>query len=142
MSWAVIKTGGKQYRVKAGEVLRVEKLSGEAGGAVRFGEVLLYVDGDTVEVGKPMVSGMAVEGRIKAQVKGKKLIIFKFRPKKRYRVKTGHRQMFTEVEITKIGKGAGEKAIGAKRTATAVKATKPKTKTASKRVPRARKPVK
>jgi len=103
MSWAVIKTGGKQYRVKAGEVLRVEKLSGEAGGAVRFGEVLLYVDGDTVEVGKPMVSGMAVEGRIKAQVKGKKLIIFKFRPKKRYRVKTGHRQMFTEVEITKIG---------------------------------------
>ena len=81
----------------------MEKLSGEAGGAVRFDEVLLYVDGDRVEVGKPMVSGMVVEGKIKAQVKGKKLIIFKFRPKKRYRVKTGHRQMFTEVEITKIG---------------------------------------
>ena len=126
MPWAVIKTGGKQYRVKPGEVLRVEKLSGEAGGAVKFGEVLLYVDGDKVEVGKPMVSGVTVEGNIKAQVKGKKLIIFKFRPKKRYRVKTGHRQMFTEVEITKIGipfasaKGgsaSGEKATEGKKAA-------------------------
>ena len=103
MNWAVIKTGGKQYRVKPGQVLRVEKLPGEAGKPVQFSEVLLYVDGDKVEIGKPLVQGMSVEGKIKAQGRGEKLTIFKFKAKVRYRVKTGHRQSYTEVEITKIG---------------------------------------
>jgi large subunit ribosomal protein L21 len=100
--YAVIKTGGKQYRVAQGDRLRVEKLAGNVGDTVTLGEVLLVGSGDGVKVGAPMVSGAKVEAKIVAQDRDKKIIIFKFRRRKNYRRKTGHRQPFTALEITGI----------------------------------------
>ena len=100
--YAVIKTGGKQYRVSQGDRLRVEKLPGNVGDAVSFGEVLLVGSGDGVKVGAPLVSGAKVEAKIVAQDRAKKLVIFKFRRRKNYRRKSGHRQPFTALEITGI----------------------------------------
>ena len=100
--YAVIKTGGKQYRVAQGDRLRVEKLAGNVGDTVSLGEVLLVGQGDGVKVGAPLVSGAKVEAKIVAQDRGKKIIIFKFRRRKNYRRKTGHRQPFTALEITDI----------------------------------------
>jgi large subunit ribosomal protein L21 len=99
--YAVIKTGGKQYRVSEGQVLRVEKLSGNAGDKVTFNEVLL-VGGEATKIGQPLVAGAQVEAQIKAQDRGKKVVIFKFRRRKNYRRKTGHRQPYTELKITGI----------------------------------------
>ena len=100
--YAVIKAGGKQYRVAQGDRLRVEKLAGNVGETVSLGEVLLVGQGDGVKVGAPLVSGAKVEAKIIAQDRGKKIIIFKFRRRKNYRRKTGHRQPFTALEITGI----------------------------------------
>ena len=100
--YAVIKTGGKQYRVTQGDRLRVEKLAGNVGDTVTLGEVLLVGAGDGVKVGAPLVSGAKVDAKIVAQDRGKKIIIFKFRRRKNYRRKTGHRQPFTALEITGI----------------------------------------
>lgn len=100
--YAVIKTGGKQYRVAQGDRLRVEKLAGNVGDTVSLPEVLLVGQGDGVKVGAPLVSGAKVEAKIIAQDRGKKIIIFKFRRRKNYRRKTGHRQPFTALEITGI----------------------------------------
>ena len=100
--YAVIKTGGKQYRVTQGDRLRVEKLAGNVGDTVTLGEVLLVGQGDGVKVGAPLVSGAKVEAKIVAQDRGKKIIIFKFRRRKNYRRKSGHRQPFTALEITGI----------------------------------------
>lgn len=100
--YAVIKTGGKQYRVAQGDRLRVEKLPGNVGDGVTFGEVLLVGEGEGVKVGAPTVSGAKVEAKIVAQDRGPKIIIFKFRRRKNYRRKTGHRQPFTALEITSI----------------------------------------
>lgn len=103
--YAVIKTGGKQYRVAQGDRLRVEKLAGNVGDAVTLAEVLLVVDprsGDGIKIGKPVVGGAKVEAKIIAQDRGEKIIIFKFRRRKNYRRKTGHRQPFTALEITGI----------------------------------------
>jgi large subunit ribosomal protein L21 len=100
-TYAVIKTGGKQYRVSAGDKLRVEKLPGGVGDKVTFDEVLL-VGGDAVKVGRPLLAGAAVEAKITAQDRSKKLVIFKFRRRKNYRRKKGHRQAFTALEITGI----------------------------------------
>jgi large subunit ribosomal protein L21 len=100
--YAVIKTGGKQYRVAQGDRLRVEKLAGNVGDTVSLGEVLLVGQGDGVKVGAPLVSGAKVDAKIIAQDRGKKIIIFKFRRRKNYRRKTGHRQPFTALEITGI----------------------------------------
>ncbi len=101
-TYAVIKTGGKQYRVAPGDKLRVEKLPGSVGDAITLGEVLLIGGGAAPKVGRPLVSGATVEARITAQDRGKKIIIFKFRRRKNYRRKTGHRQSFTALEITQI----------------------------------------
>jgi large subunit ribosomal protein L21 len=100
--YAVIKTGGKQYRVAAGDKLRVEKLAGNVGDAVTFGEVLLVGAGDGIKIGAPLVAGAKVEAKITAQDRAKKIIIFKFRRRKNYHRKQGHRQPFTAVEITGI----------------------------------------
>jgi large subunit ribosomal protein L21 len=102
--YAVIKTGGKQYRVAQGDRLRVEKLAGNVGDSVTLGEVLLISlgSGDGIKVGKPVVGGAKVEAKIIAQDRGEKIIIFKFRRRKNYRRKTGHRQPFTALEITGI----------------------------------------
>jgi large subunit ribosomal protein L21 len=99
--YAVFKTGGKQYRVAAGDKLRVEKLPGNVGDAVAFPEVLLVAD-EAVKIGRPLVSGAKVEAKIVAQGLGPKIIVFKFRRRKNYRRKRGHRQPFTALEITNI----------------------------------------
>jgi large subunit ribosomal protein L21 len=99
--YAVIKTGGKQYRVAEGQLLRVEKLPGAKGDKVSFGEVLL-VSGDTPKVGQPLVKGASVAAEITGQDRGKKIVVFKFRRRKNYRRKSGHRQPYTELKITGI----------------------------------------
>jgi large subunit ribosomal protein L21 len=99
--YAVIKTGGKQYRVSEGDRLRVEKLEGAIGDFVNFPEVLM-LGGETVSVGAPLVSGATVSAQIVSQGLGKKIIVFKMRRRKRYRRKNGHRQPFTELKITSV----------------------------------------
>ncbi len=101
--YAVFKTGGKQYRVAAGDRLRVEKVAGNVGDAVTFDEgALLAGRRRNHQLGRPLVGGAKVEAKIVAQGLGPKVIIFKFRRRKNYRRKTGHRQPFTALEITNI----------------------------------------
>ena len=99
---AVIKTGGKQYIVSPGDKIKIEKINKKEGGEVTFKEVLLVEKGRKVEIGNPRVKKAKVVGKVLKQGKLKKVIIFKSRPSKRYKVKRGHRQPFTEVEIEKI----------------------------------------
>jgi large subunit ribosomal protein L21 len=99
---AVIKTGGKQYKVAVGDKVKIEKLEGNVGDKVEFAEVLLLGDDKEVKAGAPFIKGAKVEGTILRTEKGDKVVGVKFKAKKRYKVKFGHRQFFTEVEITKI----------------------------------------
>ena len=99
--YAVIKTGGKQYRVAEGQKLRVEKLAGSAGDKLTFDEVLL-VGGDSPKIGQPLVKGASVAAEIVGQDRGKKIVVFKFKRRKNYRRKNGHRQPYTELKITGI----------------------------------------
>jgi large subunit ribosomal protein L21 len=101
MAYAVIRTGGKQYRVAAGDVVRVATLAGNPGDKVNFADVLL-IGGDSTTIGTPTIAGAAVEGEIVQQGLGPKLIVFKFRKRKRSRRKQGHRQAFTAVRITEV----------------------------------------
>lgn len=99
---AIIKTGGKQYKVAEGDKIKIEKLEGEAGAKITFEEVLFVGDEKDAKVGTPFITGAKVEATIVSQGRHKKVIGIKHKPKKRYKVKFGHRQMFTEVEINKI----------------------------------------
>ena len=99
--YAVIRTGGKQYRVSEGDTIRVEKLDGDVGSTVELKEVLM-VGGDTVTVGKPLVKGAVVTAQIVAQDRAKKIIVFKFKRRKNYRRKNGHRQPYTELRVTGV----------------------------------------
>jgi large subunit ribosomal protein L21 len=99
---AIVKTGGKQYKVQKGDKIKVEKLEGEVGSKITFAEVLFVGDDKKVSVGTPLVKGAIVEGKILKTAKGKKVVGIKYKAKKRYKVKFGHRQTMTEVEITKI----------------------------------------
>jgi large subunit ribosomal protein L21 len=101
MMYAVIKTGGKQYRVAADDVLTVEKLAGEPGAKIEFGEVLM-LGGDSVKIGAPLVSGALVMAEVVEQTRGPKVIAFKKRRRKNSRRKRGHRQDLTTVKITEI----------------------------------------
>ncbi len=103
-SFAVIQTGGKQYRVSKGDKIKVEKLNNEEGSKITFDEVLLHVEGEKIDIGKPILSDFSVSGKILKQGKAEKITVFKFKPKKRYQKKQGHRQRFTEVEIVDIGR--------------------------------------
>jgi large subunit ribosomal protein L21 len=100
--YAVVSTGGKQYKVQEGEILRIEKIPGDVGSAVTFDRVLLVGDGDDISVGQPVLGKAAVKGRIVEQGKAKKLLVFKYKRRKRYRRKQGHRQPFTAVKIDRI----------------------------------------
>jgi len=100
--YAIIATGGKQYRVSEGDVIYIEKLDAEVDSTVSFDVLLMENEGD-VKVGTPVVEGVKVEGKIVGQVRGDKIIVFKYKSKKNYRRKQGHRQPYTKVEITKIG---------------------------------------
>ncbi len=100
--YAIIKTGGKQYKVSEGDVITVEKLAANEGDAVVFDEVLTVVEGADVKVGKPVVEGAKVTGKVEAQGKDKKILVFKYKAKSNYRKRQGHRQPFTKVVIEKI----------------------------------------
>lgn len=99
--YAVIQTGGKQYKVSEGDIINVEKLNVEEGQKVNFDQVLL-VGGDEMKVGNPVVSGATVEGSVLRNGKAKKVIVYKYKPKTGYHKKNGHRQTFTQVKIEKI----------------------------------------
>ena len=99
---AIIETGGKQYKVAEGDTLFIEKLPAEAGEAVTFDKVLAVIDGDNITVGTPVVEGAKVDASVVKNGKGKKIIVFKYKPKKGYRRKQGHRQPYTKVTIGKI----------------------------------------
>jgi large subunit ribosomal protein L21 len=100
--YAVIKTGGKQYRVAKGDEVRFERLAGEVGETIAFDQVLLTSNGETIEVGRPFVENSQVVGRITHHGKNKKVMIFKYKRRKDYRRKKGHRQQFTLVRIEDI----------------------------------------
>ena len=128
---AVIKTGGKQYKVSEGDKIRVEKLSKEEGSVVSFPDVLLYVDGENVDVGTPTVSGVSVEGKVLGEGKADKVVVFKYKKRKRYSKKKGHRQQYTQVEITTVRKGASIASKSSNTTSAQVKNKKTSTKKTS-----------
>lgn len=100
--YAVIQTGGKQYRVQQGDVIFVEKINAQADEAVTFDEVLLVGNDGETKIGTPVVEGAKVEGKVLAQVKSKKIVVYKYKAKKNERKKQGHRQPYTKIEITAI----------------------------------------
>jgi large subunit ribosomal protein L21 len=100
--YAVIETGGKQYKVQEGDVVFIEKLDAEDGAAVTFDKVLAVSDEGNVTFGKPLVANASVSAKVLGHGKDKKIIVFKYKPKKNYRNKTGHRQPYTKVQIEKI----------------------------------------
>ena len=103
--YAVIKTGGKQYRVTEGQTIRVEKLDVEPGQSIELGEVLMVADGDDVRLGAPFVEGGKVSAEVQAHGRGEKIRIIKFRRRKHHRKQMGHRQAYTELKITAIEAG-------------------------------------
>ncbi len=123
--YAIIETGGKQYRVANGDAFRVEKLEGEIGTSIEFEKVLVVSDGKKVDVGAPYVNGAKVVAEIMEHGKGDKVIIFKYKAKKDYRKKQGHRQPYTLVQITSIGTADG-KTVKAAPAVEAKKAEAPK----------------
>lgn len=100
--YAIIATGGKQYRVSEGDVIYIEKIDAQVDSTVSFDVLLVGNEGD-VKVGTPVVEGVKAEGKVVGQIRGEKIIVFKYKSKKNYRRKQGHRQPCTKVEITKIG---------------------------------------
>ena len=100
--YAIIVTGGKQYKVEAGDEILVEKLDAEVGETVNF-DVLMMADGDAVRIGKPVLEGVCAKAEVLEHGKGKKVVVFKYKPKKDYRKKQGHRQPYTKVRILSIG---------------------------------------
>jgi large subunit ribosomal protein L21 len=100
--YAIVDSGGKQYKVQEGEILRVEKLAGEVGDDVSFDKILMFSDGENVNIGTPLLEDVAVSGHIVEQGKAKKIIVFKYKRRKRYRRKQGHRQQFTAIKIDSI----------------------------------------
>ena len=105
MPYAIIKTGGKQYRVESGKSIRIPSLVGDVGAKVEFNDVLLGSDGTNVRTGVPTLSGAKVTGEIVKQGRGEKIVVFKFKRRKNYARKQGHRQGFTEVRINDITLG-------------------------------------
>ena len=97
--YAVVKTGGKQYRVETGQTIRVEKIDGDVGTTVTLDNVLMYSDGENVNVGQPNLDNVTVSGHIVEQDKARKILVFKYKKRKRYRRKQGHRQPFTAIKI-------------------------------------------
>jgi large subunit ribosomal protein L21 len=97
--YAVISSGGKQYRVEQGDVLRIEKINGEVGAPVSFDKILMFSDGEKVRVGTPVLDDVSVQGHIIEQGRAKKIIVFKYKRRKRYRRKQGHRQSYTAIKI-------------------------------------------
>jgi large subunit ribosomal protein L21 len=108
MKYAIVEDGGKQYRAVEGDTIEVDHFPAEIGEPVDLERVLLIVDGDQISVGTPVVTGAKVQATVVNQVKGPKVIVFRYRPKKRYRVKTGHRQKYTRLQIQSISINGSE----------------------------------
>jgi large subunit ribosomal protein L21 len=102
MKYAIVEDGGKQYKAVEGSTIEVDNFPIEVGETVDLERVLLVKDGDTVSIGTPLVPGAKVQATVVSHVKGPKVIVFKYKPKKRYRVKTGHRQKYTRLQIDLI----------------------------------------
>lgn len=100
--YAIIETGGKQYKIKEGDTIKIEKIEGEVGGTIELDNVLMVCSGDDVNVGSPTIDGAKATGEILGQTKDKKIIVFKHKRRKNYRKKQGHRQELTSVKITGI----------------------------------------
>jgi large subunit ribosomal protein L21 len=100
--YAVVKTGGKQYRVSPGDTIEVEKLPHEVGASIELDQVLLVVNGSGTKVGRPLIEGAKVKATVTRQARGRKVIIFKYRSSKRYRRKRGHRQDYTHLRVDEI----------------------------------------
>lgn len=111
--YAVFRSGGKQYRASEGDRVRVERLDADEGDAVEFDQVLMVADGADVTLGSPLVEDSRVQGVVTAQGRGKKIVVTKFKRRKNYKRIMGHRQHFTEVEITSIGSGSADVEAGA-----------------------------
>jgi large subunit ribosomal protein L21 len=105
MAYAIIRTGGKQFRVEPGKTYKLPSLPGEAGGSVEFNDVLVGADGDNIKTGVPSIEGAKVTGEIVRHGRGDKIVVFKFKRRKNYARKQGHRQGFTEVRIGDITLG-------------------------------------
>lgn len=103
--YAIIRSGGKQFRAEPGQTIRVPTLQAEPGASITFDEVLVADTGDGIQVGAPTVAGASVTAEVVGEVKGEKLIVFKWKKRKNYRRKTGHRQKYTEVRIGEIRVG-------------------------------------
>ena len=104
--YAVVSSGGKQYKVHESEILRVEKISGDIGTPVSFDRILMFSDGENVNVGQPVIENVLVKGHIVEQDKAKKIIVFKYKKRKRYRRTQGHRQQYTAVKIDNIAQNS------------------------------------
>jgi len=102
MNLAIIESGSKQYLVKKGDKIQIEKIAGEIGDSIKLEKVLMLAEGTEVTLGKPFISGASVEAKVLKQARSKKVIVFKYKAKSKYRRKQGHRQNYTELEITKI----------------------------------------
>lgn len=102
MDYAIVKTGGKQYRVSQGDVIDVDRLLAEAGGKVELTEVLLLSQGGAVTLGSPIIAGAKVVAEVQAQIRGEKVVVFRYKAKTRQGVKTGHRQPLTRLQVTEI----------------------------------------
>ena len=117
--YAVVKTGGKQYRVAKDDIIKIERLTGEAGEIITLDDVLMVGDGDNITVGAPLVEGAAVAGEILEQGRGPKIIVFKKRRRQNYRRKKGHRQDLTVLKVTEILTGGAKPSAAAKKAAPA-----------------------
>lgn len=106
--YAIVRIAGKQYRAEVGKTIVVEKLAHEVGDSVELDQVLLVSDGEQTQIGQPLVAGVSVSAEVVEQFRGKKIIVFKYRFKKRYRRKQGHRQSYTRLAINQIGAGSAE----------------------------------
>ncbi len=102
MKYAIVESGGKQYRAVEGSTIEVDRMDAEVGQQVALGSVLLLVDGDQISVGAPGVKGAKISATVVEHVKGPKVVVFHYRPKKRIRTKTGHRQQYTRLQINSI----------------------------------------
>lgn len=134
--YAIIRSGGKQYKVEPGMVVKVEKLDAEVGSEVSF-EALMTSDGKAVQVGQPVLADVVVKGKVLAQDKAKKVIVFKYKPKKDYRKKQGHRQPYTKVEITQVGSEVAKAKPAAKKKADETAEAAVKKTAAAKAAPKA-----
>lgn len=140
--YAIIKTGGKQYKVAPGDVIRIEKLPAAEGETVAFDQVLMLADGDKVQVGTPLLAGQTVAASVLRHGRGNKIEIIKFRRRKHHRKQIGHRQDYTEVAITNVGGVTAEPKAPVKKEAPAEGEAAPRKKASAKTAPKKKTAVK